>query len=87
MGPNILNKGADADRKLRSTFLMGNVHDFDPETNAIPYDALPATDRFLLATFSNLLTTLAASYETYQFNRVYQVRLCMRFASNKGPYV
>lgn len=89
MGPNILNQVADVYRKLRFTvrFLMGNVHDFDPETNAIPYDALPATDRFLLATFSNLLTTLAASYETYQFNRVYQVRLCMRFASNKGPYV
>lgn len=87
MGPNILNQVADVYRKLRFTvrFLMGNVHDFDPATNAVPYDALPATDRFLLATFSNLLTTLAASYENYQFNRVYQVCLCMRFARNKGP--
>ena len=75
MGPNILNQVADVYRKLRFTlrFLLGNVHDFDPATNAIPYDALPATDRFMLATFGSLLTTLAASYENYQFYRVYQV--------------
>ena len=77
MGPKILNQVSDAYRKLRFTvrFLLGNVHDFDPATNAVPYDALPATDRFLLATFGSLLTTLASSYETYQFYRVYQARL------------
>ena len=75
MGPNILNQVADVYRKLRFTlrFLLGNVHDFDPAVNAVPYDALPATDRFMLATFGNLLTTLSASYENYQFYRVYQV--------------
>lgn len=75
MGPKILSQVSDVYRKLRFTvrFLLGNVHDFDPASDAIPYDALPATDRFLLASFGNLLTTLAASYETYQFYRVYQV--------------
>ena len=77
MGPKILSQVSDAYRKLRFTlrFLLGNVHDFDPATNAVPYDALPATDRFLLATFGSLLTTLASSYENYQFYRVYQARL------------
>ena len=60
-------------------FLLGNVHDFDPATNAVSYDALPATDRFLLATFGSLLTTLASSYETYQFYRVYQARYLAMF--------
>ena len=55
-------------------FLLGNLHDFDPAANGVPYDALPATDRFLLATFGSLLSTLATSYENYQFYRVYQVR-------------
>lgn len=75
MGPNILNQVADVYRKLRFTlrFLLGNVNDFNPAANAVPYDALPATDRFMLATFGSLLTTLAASYENYQFYRVYQV--------------
>ena len=74
MGPKILSQVSDAYRKLRFTvrFLLGNVHDFNPATDAVPYDALPATDRFLLATFGNLLTSLASSYETYQFYRVYQ---------------
>ena len=77
MGPNILSQVSDVYRKLRFTvrFLMGNVHDFDPAANAVPYDALAATDWFMLATFGSMLTTLAASYENYQFYRVYQVRL------------
>ena len=87
MGPKILNQVSDAYRKLRFTvrFLLGNVHDFDPATNAVPYDALPATDRFLLATFGSLLTTLASSYETYQFYRVYQARLFAVHLSSTVP--
>jgi isoleucyl-tRNA synthetase len=38
---------ADTYRKLRFTlrFLLGNLDGFDPATNAVPYDQLPATDR------------------------------------------
>ena len=38
---------ADTYRKLRFTlrFLLGNLDGFDPATDAVPYDQLPATDR------------------------------------------
>ncbi len=75
MGPQVLAQVADVYRKLRFTlrFLLGNLHDFEPASDAIAYDALPATDRYVLSSFANLLKGLAASYETYQFFRVYQV--------------
>ena len=74
MGPNILAQVADVYRKLRFTlrFLLGNVADFEPDQDAVPYDALPATDRYVLANFSQLLGGLAESYDAFQFSRVYQ---------------
>lgn len=38
---------ADTYRKLRFTlrFLLGNLDGFNPATDAVPYDQLPATDR------------------------------------------
>ena len=80
MGPSVMGQVADVYRKLRFTlrFLLGNLHDFAPSSDAVPYDALPATDRFILASFSSLLSGLSASYETYQFFRVYQASpLCI----------
>ena len=43
IGGNILKQTSDAYRKLRGTirFLMGNVNDFDPAEDAVPYDELP----------------------------------------------
>jgi isoleucyl-tRNA synthetase len=75
MGPSILSQVADVYRKLRFTlrFLLGNLHDFDPEVAAVPYDALPATDRYVLSVFAGLLDGLTASYQAFHFSRVYQV--------------
>ncbi|EIE27214.1 isoleucyl-tRNA synthetase [Coccomyxa subellipsoidea C-169] len=74
MGPSVMSQVADVYRKLRFTlrFILGNLHDFAPASDAVPYDALPATDRFILSSFATLLSGLSASYETYQFFRVYQ---------------
>lgn len=76
MGPFILSQVADVYRKLRFTlrFLLGNLHDYNPAANAVPYDSLPATDRFVLSSFAGLLSGVTASYESFQFYRVFQVR-------------
>ena len=66
---------ADVYRKLRFTlrYLLGNLSDFDPATDAVPYADLPATDRFMLHHFARLMDEAKASYEGYQFARFYQV--------------
>ena len=54
-------------------FLLGNVHDFDPARQAVPYSELPLTDRYLLSRFASLLADAQTSYSQFQFSRVYQV--------------
>jgi isoleucyl-tRNA synthetase len=50
IGPGILKQVADAYRKLRGTlrFLLGNLSDFNPATDAVAYQQLPAVDRQVL---------------------------------------
>ena len=37
-------------RKLRNTarYILGNLHDFDPAAHTVPYEQLPALDRYIL---------------------------------------
>ena len=62
-------------RKLRFTlrFLLGNLHDFDPNLHSIPLAELPATDRFMLTRFADVLDEVASAYDAFQFVRVYSV--------------
>ena len=62
-------------RKLRFTlrYLLGNVADFDPARDAVPWESLPTVDRHMLHRFALLLDDLADSYAGYQFSRFFQV--------------
>ena len=66
-------------RKLRFTlrYLLGNLAGFEPRRDAVPYAELPATDRFMLSRFAQLMDEVTAAYESYQFARIYQVRRCL----------
>ncbi|KAF8061391.1 ileS [Scenedesmus sp. PABB004] len=77
IGAGILKQVAEAYRKLRGTlrFLLGNLADFDASTHAVPYGALPAVDRWLLARHAGVMAEVAEAYETYQFRRAYQALL------------
>ncbi|GAB4814888.1 hypothetical protein N2152v2_001934 [Parachlorella kessleri] len=74
IGPRILGQVADVYRKLRFTlrFLLGNLADFDPAAHAVDFGALPATDRYILSRFATLVDECTASYQAFQFYRVYQ---------------
>ncbi|MEO2194371.1 MAG: class I tRNA ligase family protein, partial [bacterium] len=50
----------------------GNLSDFDPAKDAIPFESLAATDKYILSRFSSLLEECTAAYDNYQFYRVYQ---------------
>jgi hypothetical protein len=62
---------SEAYRKLRGTlrFLLGNLADYDPAQHAVPYEALPAVDRWLLAKHAELMAEVADAYDTYQVRR------------------
>jgi isoleucyl-tRNA synthetase len=74
IGKNILKQIADVYRKIRNTarFLLGNLHDFDPATNAVPYGELPELDRYMLHRMTEVFADVTDAFEGYQFFRFFQ---------------
>ncbi|MBE9009982.1 isoleucine--tRNA ligase [Pseudanabaenaceae cyanobacterium LEGE 13415] len=74
IGKNILKQMSDVYRKIRNTarFLLGNLHDFDPTKDAVPYDQLPELDRYMLHRMTEVFDEIQDSFETYQFFRFFQ---------------
>ena len=60
-------------RKIRNTirFMLGNLYDFDPEKDKVPYEKLREIDQYMLVKLNNLIKTVRNGYETYNFMDVY----------------
>ena len=63
----ILARVVDAYRRIRNTlrFLMANVSDFNPATDAVPFDEMLEIDRYALSRASQLQADILAHYEVY----------------------
>ena len=68
----ILARVVDAYRRIRNTlrFLMANVSDFDPATDAVPYEDMLEIDRYALSRAAQLQAGILAHYEVYEFQPV-----------------
>jgi len=74
IGKNILKQLADVYRKIRNTarFLLGNLHDFDPDKDAIAYSDLPELDKYMLHRICEVFSDVTDAFENYQFFRFFQ---------------
>lgn len=74
-GDTVVAAAAQASRKHRSTlrFMMGCLHDFDRDRDAVPRDALHPADRYLLHLLAGLERAARAAYDEYNFVRVHQL--------------
>jgi isoleucyl-tRNA synthetase len=70
---NILKQLSDAYRRIRNTcrFMLGNLYDFDPQTDQVSYEAMPEIDRFALIRLQELIARLLRAYESYDFHVIY----------------
>lgn len=70
---DILKQVAETYKKIRNTFrfLLGNLHDFDPKTNAISIEDLREVDRFMLVKLNKLIEKVKKSYDNYEFAAIY----------------
>jgi len=70
----ILKRMADSYRRIRNTlrFLLGNLHGFDPERHAVPWDDLVAIDRWALSKSFDLQNEVVTAYRNYEFHDIYQ---------------
>ncbi|MBD2185869.1 isoleucine--tRNA ligase [Planktothrix sp. FACHB-1355] len=71
---NILKQLGDVRNKIRNTarFLLGNLHDFDPAKDAVPYDRLPDLDRYMLHRMTEVFAEITEAFESFQFFRFFQ---------------
>lgn len=61
-------------RKVRNTarYILGNLYDFDPDTNSVSDDQLHELDRWALAKMDELAKKANEAYEKFDFHIVFQ---------------
>ncbi len=66
----ILKQLSDAYRKIRNTmrFLLGNIKDFQPDSETIPYSDLLEEDRWALHQFELLKRKVKEAYNDFEFH-------------------
>jgi isoleucyl-tRNA synthetase len=69
----ILKQLTDAYRRIRNTsrFMLGNLGDFDPAADAMPYEDMQEIDRFALHDLQRLVKRARHAYEAFEFHAVY----------------
>ena len=69
----ILQRLTEAYRRIRNTcrYLLGNLDDFDPDTDSIVYDQMEEIDRWVLHRLQELSARILKAYEKFEFHIVY----------------
>ncbi|HEC92964.1 MAG TPA: isoleucine--tRNA ligase, partial [Candidatus Atribacteria bacterium] len=69
----ILEQLVEIYRRIRNTarFILGNLYDFNPETDIISYDKLTELDRLVLSNFQGLIKRVNEDYEKFEFHSLY----------------
>lgn len=73
-GKEDLARVTEVYRRFRNTFryLLGSLHDFDPNKDAIPISKMTDLDRWALHQMAILHESITEAYEKYEFHKVYQ---------------
>ncbi len=69
----ILKQLSDTYRKIRNTakYMIGNLYDFNPDTDQLPLDQLTELDRLALVKCNQLMEQAYQAYEDMDFHLVY----------------
>lgn len=70
---DILKQVSESYRKIRNTFrfLLGNVHDFDPNKDAVAENELEEIDLYMLYRLQQVIKNVRKSYDVYNFSDVF----------------
>ncbi|MEO7651236.1 MAG: class I tRNA ligase family protein, partial [Bryobacteraceae bacterium] len=73
LSETILTRLSEAYRKLRNTFryALGNLSDFDPQTDAVATSEMAEIDQWILARTADLIAKCRAWYDELAFHKVY----------------
>jgi len=75
VGPRILDQTAEMYRRLRNTlrFSLGNLFDFDPAADVVPYDELLEIDKYALHLLNQVVADAGAAFEAFEFHKAAQI--------------
>lgn len=70
---DILKQLSEVYRKIRNTFryILGNLYDFNPDTDKVSYDELLELDRWALMRLEQVRAKVTKAYEDYEFHLLY----------------
>ncbi|HEY8347916.1 MAG TPA: isoleucine--tRNA ligase [Symbiobacteriaceae bacterium] len=71
--PNIMRQVAESYRKIRNTirYLLGNLYDFNPETDKVSRDQMLEIDRWAMHRLQEVVGRVTEAYNNYEFHVVY----------------
>jgi isoleucyl-tRNA synthetase len=70
----LMQKIADDYRTIRNKLfknVLGNLYDFDPATNALPFEKLEALDQYMLRQTWKLAQSVRNCYDEFAFHKIY----------------
>ena len=86
IGSNILRQLSDVYRKIRNTarYLLGNIHDYDPQIDSMDIKKLPLLDQWMLHKLVETSEQITLAYENYEFSKFFQIiqNFCVSDLSN-----
>ena len=70
---DILKQLSEVYRKIRNTarFILGNLADFDPNRDLVPFDQLTGLDKWAMARLDQLVATCRTAYDRFEFHLIY----------------
>jgi len=70
---NILKQLSDAYRRIRNTsrYILGNLYDFNPESDMVPYEDMQEIDRYALHKLQDIIAKSKRAYDNYEFHVIY----------------
>ncbi|HZW97036.1 MAG TPA: isoleucine--tRNA ligase [Candidatus Eremiobacteraceae bacterium] len=69
----LMQRVAENYRKIRNTFryILGNLGDFDPQTDAVPFENMEALDQYMLCQTLAFASDVRGSYDEFSFHKIY----------------
>ncbi|MGA1875504.1 MAG: isoleucine--tRNA ligase [bacterium] len=70
---DILTRLSEAYRRIRNTcrYLLGNLEDYHPETDRVPYEQMEEIDQWILHQFQEFIKKIRKAYENYEFHIIF----------------
>ncbi len=70
----IFNRLTEAYRSFRNTirFMLGNLYDFNPETDLTDLKKMHTMDQWMMSRLSDLVSQNQKHYQNFQFHKIYQ---------------